>query len=152
MQRKLLHVPGTGRTTLGTHAAMQTDVLVLDHHSTSFQRIGNQQGLVGILRRRFETHPQISFFTIRGKGDAFGWTDINAGVALDTDLGREYGLDIAVEATLRFGTRHQRIEAKLKLKLEAHKAKAKADPKNWGYSGDLRKVESDLADILAFIN
>lgn len=42
--------------------------------------------------------------------------------------------------------------AKLKLKLEAHKAKAKADPKNWGYSGDLRKVESDLADILAFIN
>ena len=42
--------------------------------------------------------------------------------------------------------------AKLKAKLEAHKAKAKADPKNWGYSGDLRKVESDLADILAFIN
>lgn len=40
--------------------------------------------------------------------------------------------------------------AKLKAKLEAHKAKA--DPKNWGYSGDLRKVESDLADILAFIN
>lgn len=39
-----------------------------------------------------------------------------------------------------------------KLKLEAHKTKAKADPKNWGYSGDLRKVESDLADILAFIN
>ena len=42
--------------------------------------------------------------------------------------------------------------AKLKLKLETHKAKAKADPKNWGYSGDLRKIESDLADILAFIN
>ena len=42
--------------------------------------------------------------------------------------------------------------AKLKAKLEAHKAKAKADPKNWGYSGDLRKVESDLANILAFIN
>lgn len=42
--------------------------------------------------------------------------------------------------------------AKLKLKLEAHKVKAKADPKNWGYSGDLRKIESDLADILAFIN
>lgn len=39
-----------------------------------------------------------------------------------------------------------------KLKLETHKAKAKADPKNWGYSGDLRKIESDLADILAFIN
>lgn len=42
--------------------------------------------------------------------------------------------------------------AKLKRKLEAHKAKAKADPKNWDYSDDLRKIEFDLADILAFIN
>lgn len=43
---------------------------------------------------------------------------------------------------------------KLKLKLEAHKAKAKAkaDPKNWCYSYDLRKVESDLAKLLAFLN
>ena len=42
--------------------------------------------------------------------------------------------------------------AKLRAKLEAHKAQAKADPKNWGYSGDLHKVESGLADILAFID
>lgn len=42
--------------------------------------------------------------------------------------------------------------AKLKGKIEAHKAKAKTDPKNWGYSGDLRKVESDLADLLDFLN
>lgn len=42
--------------------------------------------------------------------------------------------------------------AELAAKLKAHKAKADAHPSNWGYAGDLRKVESDLADILNFIN
>lgn len=42
--------------------------------------------------------------------------------------------------------------AELAAKLKAHKAKAEAAPTNWGYAGDLRKVASDLADILNFIN
>jgi len=42
--------------------------------------------------------------------------------------------------------------AKLKGMIEAHKAKAKTDPKNWGYVGGLLKVKSDLADLLYFLN
>ena len=42
--------------------------------------------------------------------------------------------------------------AELAAKLKGHKAKAEADPKNWGYAGDLRTIESDLADILDFLN
>ncbi len=42
--------------------------------------------------------------------------------------------------------------AKLTAKLREFKAKGEADPSNWGYACSLRKVESDLADILAFIN
>lgn len=47
--------------------------------------------------------------------------------------------------------------AKLKLKLEAHKAQALSANanvynENWGYAGDLRMVEADLADIITFIS
>jgi len=42
--------------------------------------------------------------------------------------------------------------AKLTAKLAEFKAKGEKDASNWGYACSLRKVESDLADILAFIN
>ena len=40
----------------------------------------------------------------------------------------------------------------LQMELEKHAAAAKADPANWGRSGDLGKVRSDLIDTVAFMS
>ena len=37
VQQELLHVPGAGRAALGAQAAVQADVLVLDHHAPVFE-------------------------------------------------------------------------------------------------------------------
>jgi len=36
--------------------------------------------------------------------------------------------------------------------LEVHEAKAKADPQNYGYAGDLGNVKAKLTEILAFLS
>ncbi len=40
----------------------------------------------------------------------------------------------------------------LQMELEKHAAAAKADPANWGRTGDLGKVRSDLIDTVAFMS
>jgi hypothetical protein len=38
------------------------------------------------------------------------------------------------------------------MELEAHDAKAKAEPANWGLPGNLGKVRSDLVDLAGFLS
>lgn len=38
------------------------------------------------------------------------------------------------------------------MELEAHDAKSKADPANWGLPGNLGKVRSDLVELAGFLS
>ena len=96
-----LHVPGSGGTALGAQAAMQADVLVLDHHAPGLQVAGDVEVLVRMRRGRLQALAQIGFLAILGEGDAVHRADVDAGVALDAERGREHGLDVAVQAALR---------------------------------------------------
>ena len=40
----------------------------------------------------------------------------------------------------------------LQMELDKHAEQAKADPKNWGRTGDLGKVRSDLIDLVGFLS
>ena len=40
----------------------------------------------------------------------------------------------------------------LEMELDKHAEAAKADPRNWGRTGDLGKVRSDLIDLVSFIS
>jgi hypothetical protein len=40
----------------------------------------------------------------------------------------------------------------LQMELDKHAEAAKADPKNWGRTGDLGKVRSDLIDLVGFMS
>lgn len=46
----------------------------------------------------------------------------------------------------------QLAELGLKLQAMKEKAKTRANANDWSYACNLRKIESDLADILNFIN
>ena len=40
----------------------------------------------------------------------------------------------------------------LQMELDKHAEAAKADPRNWGRTGDLGKVRSDLIDLVGFMS
>ena len=40
----------------------------------------------------------------------------------------------------------------LQMELDKHADAAKADPRNWGRTGDLEKVRSDLIDLVGFMS
>lgn len=40
----------------------------------------------------------------------------------------------------------------LEARLAKHETKASKDPGNWGYSGDLGRVESNLQELVDFFN
>jgi hypothetical protein len=40
----------------------------------------------------------------------------------------------------------------LQMELDKHAEAAEADPKNWGRTGDLGKVRSDLIDLVGFMS
>ena len=40
----------------------------------------------------------------------------------------------------------------LQMELDKHAEGAKADPRNWGRTGDLGKVRSDLIDLVGFMS
>jgi hypothetical protein len=40
----------------------------------------------------------------------------------------------------------------IQMELDKHTEKQKADPKNWGYAGNLAKVRSDLIDVVGFLS
>ena len=60
---------------------------------------------------------QLGLFAIFGKGQAVDRADVDAGVALDALVLREYRLDIAVEAALRLVEGGRRVESKFDLHL-----------------------------------
>ena len=58
MQGELAHVPRERRTALGTQAAVQTQILVLDHHSARLLEIARDvdELLVDVSRGREATY------------------------------------------------------------------------------------------------
>src|ERR1700719_4032014 len=81
---------------------MQTDILVLDHDPSGFQRIPDVEILSEIEGRSAQASAQLLFFAIVGEGDAIHRANVDAGIALDAQLAGKDGLDVAVEATLGF--------------------------------------------------
>src|SRR3546814_5704470 len=71
-QLELLHVPGTGRAAFGAQAAVQADVLVLDHHAQRLQRLGHVEFLREVQRRRGQPRAQVGLVAVGGEGDAVG--------------------------------------------------------------------------------
>src|SRR5437762_1541358 len=105
LDQRLLHVPGTGRTALGAQAAVQADVLVLDHDAAGLEVVGDVEVLREVHRRRLELPAQIRLFGVGRKDDAVHRADVDAGVALDAERAGEDGLHVAIETALRFGQR-----------------------------------------------
>ena len=99
---ELAHVPCAGRTALGAQAAMQADILVLDHDAPGLQRVADIKVLLEIGCRRAEPGAQLCFLAVLGEGDAVHRADIDAGVALDAQLAGEYRLNVAIQAALGF--------------------------------------------------
>ena len=58
-------------------------------------------------------------------------------------------------AAQRYATRRNdiaRLIDVLQMELDKHDAQAKADPTNWGITGNLGKVRSDLMDTVGFLS
>ena len=102
LQLELPHVPRGGRAALGAQAAVQADVLVLDHHPA---------GLLAAARTRTAAargcRPAPAAAPRRSGSSPFGvivrqstGTDVDAGVALDAQRVGEVRLDVAVQAAL----------------------------------------------------
>jgi hypothetical protein len=81
---------------------METDVLVLDHDAAGLEAILDIEVLREVVRGRVEPLAQVSFLTILREGDAVHWTNVDASVAFDAELRREYGLDVAIQAAASF--------------------------------------------------
>src|SRR5882724_778530 len=80
---------------------MYTDVLVLDHNPRRLrQRRRDIQRLRTIGGRRRQAAAQLSLRSVLRDGEAVDRTDVDAGIALDAQLRREYRLDIAIQAAL----------------------------------------------------
>jgi hypothetical protein len=43
------------------------------------------------------------------------------------------------------------LMATLEARLAQHETKASADPSNWGYAGDLGRIETDLKELVRFL-
>src|SRR5580658_4785756 len=112
---KFLHVPGSSRATFGAQPAMQADVFVLGHDTAGLEQAGDIDVLREILRRRLQSLTQIDFLAIGREGDAIHRADVDAGVALDTELIGEDGLGIAIETALRLFEGELGIEPQLDL-------------------------------------
>src|SRR5882724_4158531 len=85
---------------------MHTDVLVLDHDPARLrQRRRDIQRLRTIGGRRGQMAAQLSLRAVPGDGEAIDRTNVDAGIALDAQLRREYRLDIAIQTPLNFERR-----------------------------------------------
>src|SRR5690606_35494217 len=111
----LAHVPCAGRAPLGAQAAVQADILVLDHDPAGLERNGDVQVLAGVERRGAQARPQLLLGPVGHEADAVGRADVGAGVAPDACRCGEHRLDIAIQAGLRLVPCGLRIEAELHL-------------------------------------
>ena len=96
----LLHVPGTGRTALGTKSAVQADILVLHHDAAGLEIVGDVKVLSDIGGRGLEAGAQIGLLAVLRKCDAVHRADIDARIAFDAQRGGENGLYVAIEAAI----------------------------------------------------
>src|SRR5215468_10938375 len=115
IEQELLHVPRPGRAALGAQAAVEADVLVLDHHAAGLEGVGDIEVLGQVRRRRLQPCAQVLLLAVGRERDAVHRPDVHARVALDAELRGEYRLDIAIEAALRLLERGLRVEAELDL-------------------------------------
>src|SRR5579863_8513747 len=119
VDQRLLHVPGGRRATLGAEAAVHTEVLVLDHHARRLrQRCRHVERLSEVARGDLEAPAQFLLRTVAGDGETVDRTDVEAGVALDAELGAEDGLHVTVETALHFLRGLLRGEAELDFYVE----------------------------------
>ena len=83
-----MHIPRTGRTALGAQAAVHAKILVLDHDSSRLRQVRRHiQRLLVIFGGRRQACSQIVFFAVLGDRQAVDRTDIETGIALDTEIG-----------------------------------------------------------------
>src|SRR4029078_7164725 len=103
-ERRLLHVPGPGRAALGAQPAVHAEVLVLDHHAPGLlERRGREKRLTGTQPRRLEPLLDLRLRAVRHDREAIDGTNVEARGALDAELRREDGLQVAVETALDLG-------------------------------------------------
>src|ERR1700688_1309659 len=125
--RRLLHIPRRGRAAFRAQTAMHADVLVLDHHPRRLrQRRRDIERLLTIGRRRGQAAAQLNLCTVLRDGEAIDRTDVDAGIALDAQLRREYRLDIAIEEAL--GPESRLFGGKSELDLDINLLEALDEP------------------------
>lgn len=97
---------------------MQTKVLILDHHTSGRQPVGNVEVLLGVSRRNPNPLTKILLFTVSDEIQAIDRTNINTGIALDTLRSGENRLNIAIQTAHRLIEAELLIETELDLKVE----------------------------------
>ena len=76
---------------------MHTEVLVLEHDARSLREgLGSKERLLRILCHRRESLADLVFLTVVGHRETVRRTHVDARIALDAQVGREVGLNIAV--------------------------------------------------------
>src|SRR6185437_12411523 len=100
-QSRLLHVPGSRRTALGTQPAVHAEIFVLGHEASGLlQCRGYEQRLRRLERRHAQARLQLLLVVRGGDGQAVHRADVDEGIALDAQLRLEDGLHVAVQAAL----------------------------------------------------
>ena len=97
---------------------MQADILVLGHDTAGLQCPRHIQCLIEVMRRRHQPRAQFGLVAIFCEGDAIDRADIDAGIALDAQFIRKYGLHVAVQAALRLGEGEFIVKAKFDFRLD----------------------------------
>src|SRR5678816_1204384 len=116
---KFPHVPRIGWTPLGAQAAVQTDVLVLDHEAAGLlEWPRREQRLLGVQRGQLHVRAQLLLVSIRDDREAVHRADVNAGIALDAQRVGEMRLHVTVETALDFVSGLLSCEPQLDLSIE----------------------------------
>ena len=114
-----MHVPGSGRTSFRTQAAMDAEVFIFDHDAPClWQVFRNIKILLEVFGRGRQSRSEVSFVSVGGDRQAIYGTYVNTSVAVDTKICREYSLDIAIEAALYFRNRLLDSESELNLNIQ----------------------------------
>src|SRR5208337_1297447 len=114
-QKEFLHVPGSGRTTLGTEPAMKANILILGHDSACLEVAADIEVLGKVRGWCLQSGAKVCFFTLFRESDAVHRANIGARIALNAERASEDGLHIAVQATLCLREREGWTESKLYL-------------------------------------
>src|SRR5690606_30756033 len=113
------HVPGGRGAALRAEAAVEAEILVLEHEPGRLREgPRGEQGLVGVERRNGETQTDLIVLAVGRDREAVHRTDVHARVTLDAELVGEVRLDVAVEEARGFPQGLRGVEAELHLDLE----------------------------------